>query len=203
MKQSEQDQLDQLVAVWLRGVEKGSEFYTVGYQLLKDSLPNDVSKEVQTSLLIAGKEYGYSLPTVDDFKADAKKQVQQRHAKLLRELTGDYSDEERDTFYMQLKWAEGYLKDSNTLHKALLSGMLSDTEVAGLEKSRSDPAEYMAKSIISKSAQAEKLISKANSIRREVDSAIDQSTSVDDLNALLGGMPEKVAVAIQELTDVQ
>jgi hypothetical protein len=144
-----------------------------------------------------GKALTNPTPDIDNQKATIKAQIKSRHAELLNKLTGDYSVEERDTWSMQLRWAQGYLADKNAAHAEFLAGMIPDAARQALP----DPAQYMADKIMAKDAQAAKLTVIANRAKATANAAVDGAADQATLDAVLAALPDLETAALAELAN--
>ncbi len=114
--------------------------------------------------------------------------VKDRHAEMLRYLTGDYSAEERDTFTLQLGWARDYQSTGDAEAGAFLSGLFAEDERLALEASGDDPAAVMAGRIIQKNSRMASLTVAAGRARNEAEAAIRATETVAQLKQDLPGI---------------
>jgi hypothetical protein len=154
-----------------------------------------VLRQVKKSVALTKAEIADLAIPLADQKTTVKEQIKARHAELLNKLTGNYSIEERDTWSMQLRWAQGYLADKNAAHAELLAGMIPDAARQAL----TDPAQYMTDKILTKDAQAAKLTVIANRAKATANAAVDGAADQAALDAVLAALPDLEAAALAEL----
>lgn len=119
------------------------------------------------------------VPALDQVKVDALSTLKERHAVFLRLLTGDYSDEERDTWAEQKSWAKSYETDPEAA--AHLVGMLTDIQHQALVDAGIDPATYMAEKILSKAKAFADHTMTANKLRNVAVEAVEMATTIEQV----------------------
>lgn len=127
-------------------------------------------------------------------KAQALADIKERHAVFLRLLTGDYSDEERDTWAEQKSWAKSYEADPEAA--AHLVGMLTENQHQALVDAGIDPATYMAQKILSKAKAFADHTTTANRLRNEAVEVLEGSTSAEQVRDALAAFEVQVNAAL-------
>lgn len=125
-------------------------------------------------------------------KESALAEVDRLHAETLRQLTGNATTEERDT------WAP-----KATAARAILAGTADATQTAmlGLEAEvRGIPLKTWAKKVLENSAAFEVLVGKASAFRAKSRKAINESADVDALDAAWKQLQKEMAEATNGLT---
>ena len=137
----------------------------------------------------------YWLPdqSLDAAKKRALDAVKREHARQLDTFTGNATQEERDTWPIQLASAQRYLADSNAVDEAYLSGFLTSLEIdAGVTV-----ADF-ANKIISKSELTNVLIQKAAQMKRESEQLIEAAQTDAQLTQILSDLKAQEAQAIAD-----
>lgn len=117
--------------------------------------------------------------TLEQLKAEALVTLKRLHATLLRLLTGDYSDEERDTWAEQKAWALSYETDPDAA--AHLAGMLTDNQRQALIDAGQNPAAVMAAKILGKAKAFADHTMTANRLRNEAVEAVEMAATVEQV----------------------
>ncbi len=202
---TQRSDVEKQLKIWLRNEDPEGPFWAICEQLIRDAvrhhdggvefaMPDALVEEIAT----IGKDFGYSPPTLDDFKDDARALVKERHADMLRLLTGDYSVEERDTWAMQLTWAETFKASGDAKAAQFLEGMFPVALREHIASSGLVPADVMATRIIEKANLSAHLTVIANRTKNEAHAAIDAATSLVELQSILQAMSDAEGKAVAE-----
>lgn len=134
------------------------------------------------------------VPALDQVKADASRSLKERHADFLRLLTGDYSDEERDTWAEQKSWAKSFTTDQDAAQH--LVGMLTDNQHQALVDAGQDPATVMAAKILGKARAFADHTTTANRLRNEAVEELEGSTTAAQVRDALAAFEMQVSAAL-------
>lgn len=135
-----------------------------------------------------------SAPDLAQVKQVALADIKDRHAVFLRLLTGDYSDEERDTWAEQKSWAKSYLADQGAAQH--LVGMLTDNQHQALVDAGQNPAAVMAAKILGKAKAFADHTTTANRLRNEAVEELESSTTAGQVRDALAAFEAQVNAAL-------
>lgn len=148
-------------------------------------------------VVLTGTISAYEPPSRIDQRAEALARVDQEHARFLRELTGNATVEERDTW-----------KIKEDAARAVVAGTYSLGQLAMLQNEadgRGSTVDYLANSIISKAEAFQSLIGLASKVKARAKGAIDASTSpevpIEAVAASLDRVFSEIAVEIDGAID--
>lgn len=134
--------------------------------------------------------------TIDNFtlnfeKDQAKNTITKEHSRVLVELTGNASIEERDTWQAKAIAAE-----------ALLAGNATETQQAMLGTEASitgQDVQDLAQVIVGKYQQYQSLIGLASGLKRKALKAVDACKTVDEIQQVLESIKTEVEQALSKL----
>ena len=135
--------------------------------------------------------------TLEELVSDSLELVKSNHSRVLNELCGNASIEERDTWPLQKSWATEYLASASEYDKNMLLGLLTTQEIQMLTADGQDPATHMSTHILLKSEAMDLLTSKAGGLTREADALIEAATSKEDVDTALASLSVKMGETIQ------
>lgn len=146
-----------------------------------------------------------------ELKAESIAEIRRQHALELDKLDLDNSDlnvihtqNEKNTWAKQQEWAERYLQNPDDLDaKNKLEGMLTDNEIMVLTASELPLAATMAHNILTEADKKEKLLIKANKMRRTAEEAIHSATSHEQLDAIKAQLKAAKDAAEAEFIETQ
>lgn len=135
------------------------------------------------------------LRTLNEIVTESLGIIKDRHAKVLDELSGSATTQERDTWPLQKEWAIDFISSPNDHHEVLLKGLLTVGENAALGE---NAAKFMADKIIAKSHAMDLLTSKAGGLKREAEQALNSANTKEEVQLIMGQLNEKMQTTIQE-----
>lgn len=138
------------------------------------------------------------LPKLSYVKDQSLELIKTRHASVLKELSGNATTEERDTWPIQREWAQVYKSSQPDAEGEFLKGLLTVAEVTGIESQGGDAAMVMADKILVKASAMNLLTAKAGGLKREADQAIEAASSYEILEATMEALEVQMDTAIQE-----
>lgn len=119
----------------------------------------------------------------------AVERIKQQHALALKQLSGDATTEERDTWPVQLQAALAYTAGAASASQhAMLSSLVVDGETPAALSSR----------IIAKDQAIQTLIGLAGGLKRRTEIAVLAATTADAISAIMAAAAEQMQIAIAE-----
>lgn len=158
---------------------------------LEEPQVNDVlfiPKNAEQSSFLVGLE-DFPKTDLETSKLWAFNRVKQQHASAIKHLTGDTTEEERDTWY-----------DQRAAAKAFLSDTASDDQVAMLDallipgETKTD----LSTAIMGKNKLMLLLIGKAGGIKRRTEHALSLAGTVEEISTAMDTAAAESATAVEE-----
>lgn len=130
------------------------------------------------------------LRTLDEIKQEANQTVEQSHAQFLRNLTGNATIEERDTWQAKALACEAI--SNNTASEIQTEMIATEAQIMGEE------IETLITKILTRYGAYQKLIGLASGLKRKTQATIDQCTTKEQIDQVLEQSSQQADQYVQQ-----